>query len=263
MATVRTIDWPATVTAIQAKLNGPPAPTQAMIASGVTVRNTLSLGGLIYDTLSSDGILNKTAYAATVQAWSAQASAAWIELDRVCRAIYKILPPPSNFAKAAFGMPGVAPWQANAVYNPGSSGAAVVPTVANGFTFDAAVSGKTGAAEPRWNAGLGKQTVDGTVTWTCIAAITGPSGGQPIALPWDLTLATFISLNARNTAAVIASAQSPGLQQLLTLTIEAFFADAIPPTPNPTADALSLEVNQGIVADIANVNAWITAAAVV
>jgi hypothetical protein len=61
--------------------------------------------------------------------------------------------------KVRYGVPG---WTANTVIRTGD---AVKPTTANGFFYVAKDGGKTGATEPAWDADLGDETEDGTVTW--------------------------------------------------------------------------------------------------
>lgn len=46
------------------------------------------------------------------------------------------------------------------------------PTVFNGFHYEAANDGQTGAAEPSWNTTVGGTTPDGSVTWNTILART-------------------------------------------------------------------------------------------
>jgi hypothetical protein len=262
MPGTRVVNWPATVTAVQAVLDGPPSPTQATIALGVFARNAVSFAGNIYDQGSNDGILNNSAYAVAMQAWGVAASAAWLELDRVCRAIYKLCPPPSNFALGAFGMPGVRPWQPKTFYS-SSPGTAVMPTVQNGFSFSLLSPGTSSATEPVWKTGLGNFTPDGPLTWVCTAATTGSSGGQPAVLPWDITLVSTVSLGARLTASEIASMRNPGLFALLTGAFSAYAGLGVSmPIPNPAADLVSTEVNNVLVSFIANAQAWMDAAAI-
>lgn len=261
---VRVIDWPATVRAVQDTLNGPPQLTQATIASGVTLRNVLSTVGHDYDVLSNDGLLNDSDYVTNadtgLRAWSTAAQPQWLEVDRVARAIYKLLPPPTNSMLAAFGMPGVTPWRPSTTY---ASGDCVAPSPANGFNYSSS-GGTSGPTPPAFQQSLGSQVVDGGTTWTCIAAVTGPSGGQPLVLPWDVTLISLISWGGRAAAAETAAARNLGLLPLIQGTVAAARAifEAIPPA-NATADAFSLAVNNGVNAAIANANAWIAAAAIV
>jgi hypothetical protein len=53
-------------------------------------------------------------------------------------------------------------WTANTVIRTGD---AIRPTTANGFFYVAKDGGKTGATEPSWDADLGGETEDNTVTW--------------------------------------------------------------------------------------------------
>lgn len=46
----------------------------------------------------------------------------------------------------------------------------VRPTVANGFAYQCTTAGTTGSREPRWPTTLAQTVVDGSVTWTCVAA---------------------------------------------------------------------------------------------
>lgn len=68
----------------------------------------------------------------------------------------------------------VPPWQANMSV---TAGQIVQPTQCNqnGFWFQPAGNGQTGELEPGWNATLGGQTPDGSLTWTAIAP---PGTGQ-------------------------------------------------------------------------------------
>jgi hypothetical protein len=284
----RTINWPATVSAVQAILdNSNPRPTQATINSGVVIRNALSAAGATYDTTSNDGILNFTPYAGapltpnglpqpgSVQAWAAAAAPVWVETDRVARAIYKLTPPPSNVMLAAFGMPGVTPWRAKTLYGSGPPPSAVTPTPANGFGYIfASVNGdlvaQSAAFQPPFLTTLGSLTTETPpapgafpAVWQCVAAVTGSSGGQPVALPWDVTQASLISLFSRAALASVAAASNPGLVSLITNQFTALNAVLLTqPTPNPSADAASLSAINALNVAIANANAWIAAAAI-
>jgi len=57
----------------------------------------------------------------------------------------------------------------------------VRPTLANGFAYQASVAGTSAGAEPRWPKALGLTVVDGSVTWTCVAA--GANGINAISSP--------------------------------------------------------------------------------
>ena len=55
------------------------------------------------------------------------------------------------------------------------NGGHVVPTVSNGYYYTANAgnpAGVTGATQPSWPTTIGNTVVDGTVTWTCTAAVT-------------------------------------------------------------------------------------------
>lgn len=233
-----------------------------MINSGVVIRNQVSeLGSIFYDKASNDGILNTTPYALAVQAWATQAAPAWVETDRICRGIYKLIPPPSNTMLAAFGMPGVQPWRPSSPYF-GAFTSAVAPQPSTGFNYIQTVfAGASGPTQPAFTTTLGASTTDNDLSWECIAAITGPSGGQPIPLPWDLSQATFVTMFSRATAASQAASFSPGLLSALTNQFNALTAIlATQPAPNPTADAVSLEVTNALNVAIAEANAWIALA---
>jgi hypothetical protein len=284
VAASRTINWPAIVAQIQAILDAQnPRPTQATINSGVIIRNALSSAGAVYDTTSNDGILNTSPYAGapltpngplqpgSVQAWAATTSPLWLEADRVSRAIYKLTPPPSNVTLAAFGMPGVQPWRAATLYGAGPPPSAVQPTPPNGFTYIISNAIATsGATQPAFVAKLGSFTTETPLTpgaipvvWQCIAAVTGASGGQPVALPWDITQASFVSLFARVSAAAIAAASSPGLYSLVTTQFASLQTQlGLQPPANPSADAASLSAITALTTAITNANAWIAASAI-
>jgi hypothetical protein len=55
----------------------------------------------------------------------------------------------------------------------------VRPQTATGFAYQVTVGGTSGSREPRWPIELGRQVVDGSVTWTCVVA--GINGINPIA----------------------------------------------------------------------------------
>jgi hypothetical protein len=273
VAATRTINWPAVVAQMQGILDAQnPRPTQATISSGVVVRNALSSAGVVYDTASNDGILNTSAYAVSVQTWAATTSPLWLEADRVSRAIYKLTPPPSNVTLAAFGMPGVQPWRAATLYGEGPPASTVQPTPPNGFTYVISVqfAATSGAFQPAFVAKLGSFTtetplVPGAIpaVWQCIAAVTGASGGQPVALPWDITQASFVSLFARVSAAAIAAASSPGLYSLVTTQFASLQTQlGLQPPANPSADAASLSAITALTTAITNANAWIAASAI-
>jgi len=110
---------------------------------------------------------------------------------------------------------------------------------------------------------LGASVVDSSSLWTCAAQITGSSGGQPVPLPWDITLVTQVSLNARIFAAGFAAVPNPGLATLLSTTLATLTnAFLLQPTSNPSADFVSLETTVALNLAIANANAWIAAAAI-
>lgn len=48
----------------------------------------------------------------------------------------------------------------------------VRPTTPNGFAYQCTTAGTTGSREPRWPTTLAQTVVDGSVTWTCVAAST-------------------------------------------------------------------------------------------
>lgn len=52
------------------------------------------------------------------------------------------------------------------------TGSVVRPTVPNGRQFKCIVAGTSGASEPAWDLTIGNPTVDGTVTWETIQALT-------------------------------------------------------------------------------------------
>lgn len=52
------------------------------------------------------------------------------------------------------------------------SGSVVKPTTQNGRHFKCTVAGTTGGSEPIWNTTIGGTTVDGSVTWEAIQALT-------------------------------------------------------------------------------------------
>lgn len=68
----------------------------------------------------------------------------------------------------------------------------VRPRKPTGFAYQASVAGTTAAREPTWPTTLGATKVDGSVTWTCVAAstnglneITSPSA---VSEPTGLTI---------------------------------------------------------------------------
>lgn len=68
-------------------------------------------------------------------------------------------------------------WQAETAYElrtpqDAGAGAVVAPSSYNGLNFVATVAGTSGATEPTWNTTVGGTTVDGSVIWTTIAALT-------------------------------------------------------------------------------------------
>lgn len=261
MALIRTINWPATVAAVQAVLDGPPVPTQATLTSGVLVRNAVTTAGATYDTNSNDGILNQTPYALSIQAWAATTAPAWVEMDRVCRAVYKLLPPPSILTLACFGMSGVPPWRKGTAFVNASPNGAVVPTVSNGFTYICATTGVTDSTEPAWQTELESEFRDGTVVWQCTAVLN--PGTQPAALPWDTTLQAYVSLANRTQDAALIAVVSPGLASLVAGTTSVLAAAlAAQPASNPAADAASRIANNALNTAITNANAWIAAAAI-
>jgi hypothetical protein len=275
------INWSAVVSSVQAALNGTTyGPlSQAELAQGVVVRNALATAGAAYNLSANDGPNNTSAYATGVQAWAnvgtpaatpatPSASSGWTELDRICRAIYKLVPLGSSaylydptLLLAYFGMPGVGTWAASTGYVPSFS--SVIPPVPNGFNYVCTVFGVSGKSPPPFPTFVGGTCFDGTSAWECISQITGSTGGQPVALPFDITNQTLISLYGRTTAALLLSQNSPGLYALLTSAIVTMNAViAAKPAANPTADALSLTVVNAVNVAITNANQWIAAAAV-
>lgn len=75
------------------------------------------------------------------------------------------------FSKAA------AFWRPNEDY---SAAEYVRPILANGFAYQSG-GGTSGAVEPRWPRTLAQTVVDGSVTWTCVAA--GANGINAISAP--------------------------------------------------------------------------------
>lgn len=264
MASTRTIQWPAIVAQVQSILDGSPRPTQATINSGVIVREAVRTAGSTYDTTSTDGILNTSTYALSVQAWAATAAPLWVETDRVARAIYKLTPPPSNAMLAAFGMPGVQSWRAGTQYTVGPPIACVQPAPPNGYVYALGVpSGTSGSVQPTFSSVIGSTTPDSSSSWINIATITGPSGGQPLPLPWDLTQVTFTSLNFRATLAAYSAAANPGLVALVTNAFNVLSAAlAVKPAPAPAADSASVSATTALNTAIANATAWIAASAI-
>lgn len=68
-------------------------------------------------------------------------------------------------------------WQASHAYTvrpPGDAakGSVIKPTILNNRHYKCSVAGTSGALEPVWNTGLGSTTVDGSVTWIAIQALT-------------------------------------------------------------------------------------------
>lgn len=268
MPGVRTINWPATVTAVQSVLDGKsPAPTQASLSSGVILREAVKTTGAAYDIQSNDGILNTSLYALSVQAWATVTAPAWAELDRVCRAIYKILPPSPPLAIAYFGQTGTPTWSKGTTYTAfARTGSVAVPTIPNGFTYACITSGVSNAViEPlAWPTILGNVVSDGTVVWQCVSVLNPGPGGQPLPLPWDATLQTVTSLGGRLFAATAMASASPGMSSLIASTSAASGAAiAAKPSPNAFADAASLAAINALISAIANANAWIQAAAIV
>jgi len=52
----------------------------------------------------------------------------------------------------------------------------VVPSIRNGYAYEATTAGTSGASEPTWPLVIGNTVADGTVTWTCLeAAMWTPS----------------------------------------------------------------------------------------
>ncbi len=104
----------------------------------------------------------------------------------------------------------------------------------------------------------------GSTSFECIAQIVS-SGGQPTALPWDVTLSgPLISLQAREAVAALMATVNPGLNSLLTST-NAIFNAAISsrPTSIPALDIADVASTSALNVAIANANAWIAASAVV
>lgn len=262
---IRVINWPATVAAVQAALDGtefgPLA--QSTLSLGVTYRNAVTSAGQTYDVQSNDGISNTGAYAASVQGWAVTAKPAWVELDRVDRAAFKLSSPVTAFALASFGVAGPPTWTPNTVFFALDQNGAVTPKTANGFLFVCTTSGTTGGSEPGWNATVGATTNDGGVVWTCVAPISVAAGGQPLALPWDVTLATQTTLTYRTDSAFQQSELNLGFQSLITST-NAIWTSALAskPAANPGLDLLSNNANAALNAAILNANVWLAAAAV-
>jgi hypothetical protein len=273
----RTINWPATVQAVQAVLNGPPQMTQAEIVSGVVVRTAIDGtppgaapgAGPAYDAASLDGVLNTSLYALSVQAWAnlggsgiQPAKAAWIELDRVCRAAFKVYPgaiPP--IVAASFGLGGLPTWQPATLYGQGNG--FVVPPVANGFNYLLAGSGTSGASPPVFPTMPGQTVADGGIGWTCVAPITAGQGAQPSPLPWDPTLQTLFTLVRRVDGGAGLASGNPGLLSLVENTYFAWQAAlAAKPPADVTQDANSDAAIAALQTAIANAQAWVTASVV-
>lgn len=262
----RTINWPVTVAAVQAVLDGSPPQTQATLDAGVILREAVKTAGAAYDVQSNDGILNTSPYALSIQAWAATTAPAWVELDRVCRAVYKVAAPPPPLAVAYFGQTGTPPWAKNTPYTAfARTGSVAVPTVPNGFTYACVVSGVSNAViEPlAWPIILGNLESDGSVVWQCVSALSPGPGGQPLPLPWDVTLQTSTSLGGRLFAATTMAASNPGLASLVASTSAiSTAAIAARPSSNPSADAVSLAAGNALNSAIANANGWIAVAQV-
>lgn len=69
-------------------------------------------------------------------------------------------------------------WEPNEPYTTGDF---VRPVTANGFAYQVTTGGVSDSKEPRWPTVLGQTRVDGSVTWTCVAA--GSSGLNAITSP--------------------------------------------------------------------------------
>jgi len=268
---VRTINWPATVAAVQAVLDQQPPLPQATINSGVEVRAAIdgfppgsSPGlGKLYDENAIDGISNTSTYALAMQAWIdtpiTGAKAAWTELDRVCRAVFQILvPTPTDYQAAVFGMSGLGTWQPSTPYLVNS---AVLANPSNGYTFVGA-AGTSGSTQPTWTTQPGLVTFDGTTAWVCMSPVLGPTG-VPKALPWSAAFENIATLTFRQTAMAVIAGASPGLQTLLAGANDAWLAAlAAKPAANPNEDAASATAIGNLQTAIANANAWLSAAAV-
>lgn len=84
-------------------------------------------------------------------------------------------------------------WQATTAYavrpaKDAAAGDVVKPTVQNGAHFQCVVAGTSGAAEPAWDTTIGNQTVDGTVTWEAIVALTLRGTVQSVTSTRELTV---------------------------------------------------------------------------
>lgn len=264
MASIRAINWPATVASVQAALDGMTygALSQAELVTGVTIREAVKTAGATYDAQSTDGIGNASAYALSVQAWAIAAQPAWVELDRVNRAVYELLPPPNVIGRAAFGTSGVPTWQPNTLYKLGDPiTGAILPDPANGLAYVCLGNGQSGATAPSWSTTIGDTFFDGDTSWECVGPTT--SSSTPIALPWDITLQTKPTLNARTSAASAMTAVSAGLSNVQGLALLAWnTALSAKPAANPIQDSASLTANNALTAAIANATQWLAAAAI-
>ena len=266
MALIRAINWPATVASVQAALDGTTyGPlSQAALTSGVEFRTNVQTAGATYDLQSTDGILNTSAYASAVQRWATVAQPAWVELDRVCRSLFQNITPTNNLSRASFGTSDTPGWQAQTQYFFGDASlGGVQASPANGFSYVCTSSGTSGVVAPSWSTTLGSTTVDNTCHWQC-ASVVG-SGATPVALPWDVTLQTQATLNARHSASLLLTLHQAtnGFSELLSIAYAAWVsALASQPAPNPTLDALSLSANNSLTGAIDGANKWLAAAAV-
>lgn len=74
-----------------------------------------------------------------------------------------------------------------------SSAEYVRPSRATGFAYQAGAAGTTAGREPLWPKVLGGTVVDGSVTWTAVAAST--NGIDPISAPTAVSDPTGLTIN--------------------------------------------------------------------
>ena len=68
-------------------------------------------------------------------------------------------------------------WAASTAY---SLGDIIIPTTANGYTYECTTAGTSDSSEPTWGTTVGGTTADGTAVWTCRAQAVWTCRAQPI-----------------------------------------------------------------------------------
>jgi len=94
-------------------------------------------------------------------------------------------------------------WRSNEAY---SASEYVRPNVSTGFAYQTTGGGLSGAREPRWPTTLGATVVDGSITWTCVAASANGLNAvsSPSCTPDDAAL-TVTSVSVSENTKVLAT----------------------------------------------------------